>query len=345
MTRTVRRVLPALLAVIVVAIAGFWGFRNLGPSALPTPGAGTSGWQLKVLFPDVLNLPDQAKVRLLGRDVGSLNRVQLKDKAAEATLNIQSDTRIPRSAVAELRQDTPLGDIYVALTPPDAKDGTFFANGDTVPQSQTRAAVQMEQMLTSLSEFLGSGSLSQMGNTFDRLNSSFPEDPAATRKIVGNLTTTVKAWSDDQRSLDTALSSIVDITNELNAQRATLGQYLEEGSMKRWRTIIETGDIVSIFAALAPTMSNATFLVPTLRETNTLLKAVVRPIMLFDRPSGSTRPDNLVNLRNLLRDTVIPYLQQGPKINLVRLGIGDEMPSGERADQAVKTLRMLGVVR
>lgn len=345
MTPRLRRILPALFA-IVLAIAALWGLRGVGPAALPTPGAAASGWHLKVLFPDVLNLPDRAKVRLLGRDVGALDSVRLTDKNAEATLRIESDTRVPRSAVAELRQDTPLGDIYVALTPPaDNQGGSVFDDGDTVPQSQTRAPVQMEQMLTSLADFLGSGSLSQLGNTFDRINSSFPEDPALTRKIVGNVTTTVKAWANDTTSLDTALVSLVEMTAKLSAQRDLLGKFLAPEAMPRWRTVIETGDIVGVFAALAPVFANATFLVPTLRETNTLLRSVVRPLLFFDRPAGSTRPDNIVNLRNLLRDTVIPYLNEGAKVNVVRLGIGSEMPSGERADQAVKTLRMLGVVR
>ncbi|CAM3761124.1 MULTISPECIES: MlaD family protein [Tsukamurella] len=345
MSTRIRAVWPALLAVVLV-IAGLWGLRGIGPSTLPTPGAASSGWQLKIQFPDVLNLPDRAKVRLLGRDVGSLEGVRLSEKKAEATLRIERQTRVPRSAIAELRQDTPLGDIYVALTPPaDNQGSSFFADGDTVPQSQTRAPVQMEQMLTSLADFLGSGSLSQMGNTFDRLNSSFPEDPALTRKIVGNLTTTVNAWSNDTKSLDIALVSLVQLTDKLAEQRNLLGQYLAPEAMPRWRTVIETGDIVGVFAALAPVFANATFLVPTLRETNTLLRAVVRPLLYFDRPAGSTRPDNIVNLRNLLRDTVIPYLSEGAKVNVVRLGIGDQMPSGEQADQAVKTLRMLGVVR
>ncbi|ADG80745.1 Mammalian cell entry related domain protein OS=Tsukamurella paurometabola (strain ATCC 8368 / DSM / CCUG 35730 / CIP 100753 / JCM 10117 / KCTC 9821 / NBRC 16120 / NCIMB 702349 / NCTC 13040) OX=521096 GN=Tpau_4176 PE=4 SV=1 [Tsukamurella paurometabola] len=345
MTTRIRTIWPALLAAVLV-ITGLWSLRDIGPATLPTPGSAASGWRLKIQFPDVLNLPDQAKVRLLGRDVGSLEGVRLTDKNAEATLRIQSDTRVPRAAVAELRQDTPLGDIYVALTPPNTTQSTaFFADGDLVPQSQTRAPVQMEQMLTSLADFLGSGSLSQLGNTFDRLNSSFPEDPALTKKIIGNLTTTVDAWSNDTKSLDTAVVSLVELTTKLAAQRDLVGAYLAPEAAPRWKTVIETGDIVAVFAALAPTFNNAAFLVPTLRETNTLVRAVLRPLLYFDRPAGSTRPDNIVNLRNLLRDTVIPYLSEGAKVNVVRLGLGDQMPSGEQADQAIKTLRMLGVVR
>ncbi|KXO93439.1 hypothetical protein AXK58_16555 [Tsukamurella tyrosinosolvens] len=330
----------------MVLLCGGWMLRAVGPAMLPTPGEASSGWTLKIEFADVLNVPDRAKVRLLGRDVGSLAHVRLHDKSAEVTLRIEPETRIPRASMAELRQDTPLGDIYIALTPnPALPTGPYFADGDTVPQAQTRAPVQMEQLLTSLADFLGSGSLPQLGNTFDRINSSLPRDPALTKQIVGNLSTTINAWAQDTGSLDTALTSLVDLTGRLAAERDRLSEYLAPGAEARWKTVIETGDIVAVFAALAPMFTNAAFLVPTLRETNSLLAAVLRPLLYFDRPAGSTRPDNIVNLRNLLRDNVIPYLHDGAKVNVVRLGIGDQMPSGEQADQAIRTLRMLGVVR
>lgn len=341
------RILSTVLVLALLIAAGF-AARDLGPSSLPTPGATSSGWRLYVQFPDVLNLPDRAKVQVRGRNVGTLDSVRLTNTAAVAALTLDSDTALPRGTIAELRQDTLLGDVYVALTPPETggTDATaMLADGDTLAPEQTRAPVQVEQLMTSLSNFLGSGSLSQLGNTFDRLNGAFPRDPRLTRKIVANLTDTVQAWSADTASLDTALTSLVALTDELNRQRTQLGTYLAPESMPRWRTIIETSDVIEVFAALAPAFPNATFLVPTLRGATDLMRSVIRPLLYFDRPAGSTRPDNLTNLRNLLRDTVIPYLKQGPKVNVVRIGQGPDLPEGDLTDQAVKTLRMLGAVR
>lgn len=343
-TRKARRRLLAGLAVLVLVL-GAWQVRDIGPASLPSGQFLASGWKLKVQFPDVLNLPAQAKVRVQGRSVGSLESVRLADKYAEATLLLETSTKLPRSTTAELRQDTPMGDVYVALTPPEKNDGGFFTDGDTVPASQTRAPVQMETMLTSLAEFLGSGSLSQLGNTFARVNSSFPDDPKTTKKIVSSASTTLRSIADNSASLDGALVSLVDMTNMLREQRDRLAEYLGPDAPRRWKTILETGRVMEVFAALAPVFANGAFLVPTLQASNSLVRSVIRPLMYFDRPLGSTRTDNLTNFRDLLRDTVIPYLQEGPKVNVVRLGIGTQMSSGEQADLLLQTLRMLGAVR
>ncbi|WP_280433140.1 MlaD family protein, partial [Nocardia brasiliensis] len=56
--------------------------------------------------------PDRAKVISEGVVVGMLDRIELTGDTAVATVDLKSDVRLPKTATAELRQSTILGDIH-----------------------------------------------------------------------------------------------------------------------------------------------------------------------------------------------------------------------------------------
>ena len=79
---------------------------------------------IKIQFSSVLNLPARAKVDSGGVQIGVLDHVQLDGTTAVAYVDISGDSTLPGDTRAELRQATPLGDIYIALVPPEDRSGT-----------------------------------------------------------------------------------------------------------------------------------------------------------------------------------------------------------------------------
>ncbi|BDH59784.1 MlaD family protein [Tsukamurella sp. PLM1] len=342
---TVRSRLTRTVVILAILVLGFVGIRGAGPSTLPTPVTWSSGWPLKVEFANALNLPDQAQVRYNGRAIGTLDSLRLDRDRAVATLTITQPATIPADATAELRQDTLLGDVYIALAASPNSTAAALRGGGTIPLAQTRPPDQIEDLMVSISGFLGSGGVAQLGNTVTRLDGAFPDDPARTRKITDNLATTLMAWANDTRSLDSALRSVVGITDKIVAERTRIGEYLSPVGLRRWGTIAETARVTEVFAGLAPVVANASPLTPGVRDLAALLTEVISPLLMLDRPVGATHPDNLINLRNLFRDKIIPWVENGPKINVAKVFDGTAVPTADKAEQAVRAMRMIGAVK
>ena len=118
MTRRSMRAARVLLAALAISLTAAC---SLDPTRLPVPGAYSPqhAYRIKIQFSSVLNLPARAKVDSGGVQIGVLDHVQLDGTTAVAYVDISGDSRFPGNTRAELRQATPLGDIYIALVPPE----------------------------------------------------------------------------------------------------------------------------------------------------------------------------------------------------------------------------------
>lgn len=79
---------------------------------------GSQSYKLTARFANALNLPAKAKVRLGGADVGEVESMDAVDYVAVVQLRIREGVRLPVGTTAQLRTATPLGDVFVAVTPP-----------------------------------------------------------------------------------------------------------------------------------------------------------------------------------------------------------------------------------
>lgn len=123
--------------------------RRAGRPAAAGPGSGRRGYRLTAVFANALNLPERAKVKLAGADIGEVESMAAVDFRAVITLRIRHDVTLAAGSTAQLRTATPLGDVFVAVTPPDQPGAGMLADGDTIPIDQTGAAATVESVLSS----------------------------------------------------------------------------------------------------------------------------------------------------------------------------------------------------
>lgn len=133
-----RRFLGLLSATLLTAGCATNGLADL---PLPAPGLGSGGYRLTVVFANALNLPEHAKVKLGGADIGQVEDMSARDFAAVTTLRISDDVRLPVGSTAELRSATPLGDVFVSIVPPrNGEAGTpSLRDGDIIGLDSTTA--------------------------------------------------------------------------------------------------------------------------------------------------------------------------------------------------------------
>ncbi|ORW31276.1 mammalian cell entry protein [Mycobacterium paraense] len=230
MTRRPTRVLLATLAICLTAAC------SLDPTRLPVPGAYSpdQAYRIKIQFSSVLNLPARAKVDSGGVQVGVLDHVQLDGTTAVAYVDIAGDTKLPGNTRAELRQATPLGDIYIALVPPAdrAGDVPVLRDGGTIPLRNTAPADNVEDLLRSVSNLVAGGAIGTLQSTVVNANKAFPQNPAELTRMQQTLAGVLNDLAANQDTIDGILSSMENITTNMAANTAVFNRLVTEGPPK-----------------------------------------------------------------------------------------------------------------
>lgn len=86
-----------------------------------------------------------ADVRVRGVRVGKVSGIELVDRRARLTLEIEDDYQVPQAAVGVVSLKTPLGAKYVDLQFDPAAGGPYLADGDTL--SDARIGPELEDLL------------------------------------------------------------------------------------------------------------------------------------------------------------------------------------------------------
>lgn len=191
---------------------------------MPEPGIGGPGYTLHATFRDALNLPDRAHVRIGGTDIGVVTGISTTSFLADVEMQIRADIQLPEGTTAELRQATPLGDIFVAMTLPSAEAaGPPLRAGATIGAEHTASAASVEQLMISISLLLNGGGLNQAARVTAELDSIFAGKAPQLRHLVGEMTSVMAALNRRTADLDATLGGLSVLTGELAGRKAELG--------------------------------------------------------------------------------------------------------------------------
>ncbi len=358
---TARRIgISAMLtAALVPAMAGC----DFQPADVAVPGTGVSGptYHLRIQFADVLNLPQGAKVIANGVRVGQLAHVTLVDPVAAAPnrpahtgyviadVDIQNSVRLPVGTTAELRQETPLGDIHIALTePPTAASGDLPADS-TIPLTDTKQSPPIEDILARLSRFVGSGAVTDVQDIVRKMNGIFPQDPRETDRIAGTLGMDLSDLSGNTDSIHALVGGLqTTVDDGLLGNAPTFDQLLTPyGVQHTTDSVNATIGVIFVLTALGPVAPAAAWLGPALHSLDGSVRAVV-PMLFGAHPLDTDSPSNMKKLVDLIQNKIIPFTDHGPKVNIVGVTVNPPpaaMPADEQTGRIVDALRMIGVVR
>ncbi|WP_327099476.1 MlaD family protein [Nocardia vinacea] len=220
--------MTAVVAVSAAACSATACSVTLDKLPLPAPGIGGDSYSLTATFANALNLPAKAKVRLNGADIGEVQSMQAANYTAVVVMRIKSDVRLPAGTTAELRSATPMGDVFVALTPPAEPDPAApdLGDGARIPLKSTSAAATIEEVLTRAALFVNGGAIENFTSLANSLGAAvggrgdrLAEMIEQTRELVKNLS----ARSDRIREI---LAATGDLSATIATQRADVSDVL-----------------------------------------------------------------------------------------------------------------------
>ncbi|WP_269785235.1 MlaD family protein [Gordonia metallireducens] len=222
-SRARRGAVTALLLSALMGLTGCGVLPGLTVEQIPLPAPGGIGDSIRLTanFDNALNLPTRAKVKLNGTDVGQVDTIVAKDYSAIVTMDVSKKTKLPVGTGAELRQATPLGDVFVALLPPPNAPKGFMTDGDTLT-GPTSAAATVEDLLIGMSGVVDSGSLNSLTVILTELSSAVATNPSDLNGAIRGLTTGIRKLNQSSAQVDRSLANTRILTGQLSDGRAQI---------------------------------------------------------------------------------------------------------------------------
>ncbi len=225
MNQKARRALLAVAALATVTATTAGCSLTVEDLPLPKPGTGGETYTLHAEFENALNLPDQAKVKIGGSDVGVVTSIKTKNFQAVVDMDIRTDIVLPKGSTAELRQATPLGDVFIALNEPKNNPGAGrLENGDTLPLSSTSAGATVEELLISVSMLFNGGGVASLSRLGTELGSILNGQGGNLAHLITEMTGVVGELNNNSARIDSVLTEFNSLANTVENNKNQLGQ-------------------------------------------------------------------------------------------------------------------------
>ncbi len=346
MIRRSMRAAGALVAAVTIAIASAC---SLDPTRLPVPGAYTPShaYKIKIEFSSVLNLPARAKVDSGGVQIGVLDSVQLDGTTAVAQVEIAGDTKLPDSTRAELRQATPLGDVYIALLPPEDRSGPMLRDGDTIPLRNTAPADNVEDLLRSMSNLVAGGAIGTLQTAVVNINKAFP-DPAQLTRMQLSVAGVLNDLAANQDTIDGILAGMENVSTSFAANTTVFNRLVTEGPSKLEGLSAVTLAILDVVGASREVGDLGGQLLNPIAGDLMQILSYITPMVGTLATADTTIPVVADKFVALLRYKLIDFFRHGgPKYTISELHppTGNEgVDPADKADQAVSAMQTMGLV-
>ncbi|MGK8507978.1 MCE family protein [Nocardia asiatica] len=222
-TNALRR--TAVACVLVAALSTATGCSvTVANLPMPKPGIEAPGYTIRAAFRNALNLPDHAHVKIGGTDIGVVTAISTTNFIADVEMLIREDIQLPRGTTAELRQATPLGDIFVAMTlPRTTPNAENLRAGDVIGTEHTSAAASVEQLMMSVSMLINGGGINQAAKITSEMDSMFAGRAPQLAHLLSELTSVIAALNQRTGDIDNVLTGLNVLTGELARRKAELG--------------------------------------------------------------------------------------------------------------------------
>lgn len=287
-----RGVATALVPAMTAALAA------CGPTLhdLPKPGGGVEGpnYRVVALFRDALNLPDGAKVRVAGAEVGRVTKIETENYVARVEMRIPTKVTLTDAATAELRLTTPLGEGFINIVP--GKGKRVLSDGAVLGTEVTNTAASVEDMLAAASVLITGGGLGQLRTIAVELQKVIDGPQGDPARLLRSLNQTLSTFNERTGDIDTTLDALDALARTLVDRRATLR------------------------AALADIAPAAELLADQTGEFSELLTRVADLARVGDRVVKATRADVIATLKSAqpVLDALISIESEvGPTLRLL----------------------------
>jgi phospholipid/cholesterol/gamma-HCH transport system substrate-binding protein len=210
-----------IIGVVLILI-----FLGVGLDAGKLPFL-TSGRTVYAQFGDAAGLQNGDNVRIAGVLVGKVTSVKLDGNVVKVGMKVKSSTPIDTGSKADIKIETLLGQVYIALTPA----GTSALHDNTIVKADTSTPTSITTAFNGLGSRAGNIDVNQLAKSFNVLSSTFKNTaPDVRGSLVGleRLSTTISSRDTQIKAL---LSRTNTVTNTVAAHDAQIAKLIHDSNL------------------------------------------------------------------------------------------------------------------
>lgn len=265
---TTRRALVNIALVVVLVALAAW-------KLLP----GTATYTAE--FANASGIGRGDEVRVAGIEVGSVSGVSLERGVVHVVFVVDDDVNLTRSAKAEVKLATILGQHYLNLVP---GKGSPLASGGTIALEQTKSAYTLDKFQVDANDAAQNLDENALAGAVDTLTQNLDGDPEANRAAlegIAQISETVASRDEELRRLIGSTRTVTDVVHD---QQGNLMRLLED-SDKVAAMINERRETIKLMLRSTRSMvhevtllvrDNQKQLRPTLIQLKTLMGTLVK---------------------------------------------------------------------
>lgn len=283
-SRIRRHALVGLVFCVVLVLSGCSTWRGLNSLPLPgTEGSGAGAYTVQAELPQVVNLDNNARVRVGDVTVGNVIKIERQGWHALVTMTLNGDVNLPANATATLGQTSLLGSLHIELAPPtDEPPQGKLGQGSVIRLQNAGAYPTTEETLSALSLLLNGGGIGRIGEITKELSKAFDGRAEDLRSLITQLDRFVAYLDDQKDDIVAAADSLNHLVGQIAEQEPVVDRALSTvpdalAVLRDEReTIANAVDQIGKFSALAADSVNQTKenLVKELRDLGPVLESL-----------------------------------------------------------------------
>lgn len=235
-------------------------------------------------------------VRVLGIDIGRITDVDNVGGHVRVRMELEDGAKVPANARATIVPLTLLGERYIQLGPA-WQSGPVLANGAHIPLSRTSVPAEIDELLRSLQDFMGSIDPNRAGDVVTDLAAILEDRGAGVNDLIHNASGTLDILADKGEDLKAIIGSLQDLSSTLKGRTDSIETLIRNYDLVTQVLIDNKGDLDGVITQLdRATVSLASLLT----EHEDPLRSDVRVLAT----TGSTLAANTKNVQDTIRSTV-----------------------------------------
>lgn len=321
------------MVAVLLAATGVLSGCGLNPGEMASSVRSTGdGDRLTLQFTDTLNLPEGSDVTLNGSKVGSVTQVHLQPGHVDVDTTLMSGVRIPAAARASIRQNTVLGDPYVAVVSTGVDPGRMLTSGGMIPLSQTTSPPPLEDTLAVVATFVNGGSIQTMQDVIRKINEALP-DATQTKRVARISAIDLGDLSQGTTLIDQTIRGLDATARTIAARAPDIDAMLSPEGMHYWSQLSKLfSGIGVVLPSIGSVFEGGYWLMPLLTEVDGSIGTVRSTIDAI----GANPPA----LEKFLSQSLFPFIRK-PGLEIVSATTPD---GRELIGDVTKLLRMLGAI-
>ncbi|MBF9329838.1 MCE family protein [Mycobacteroides chelonae] len=225
-SRCARPVVQAAAVALLAMTVSACDPPTLESLDLPAPSIGSDAYAVTAKFANALNLPDMAKVRLKGADIGEVESIEAIDDVAVVKLRILRGVRLPVGSTAQLRSATPLGDVFVALEPPIQPSAELLKDGDVLDLQTTSSAASVEGVLSSAAVLVNGGVVRNLTHLVNGLGKASADNGQTLGDIVGQSNQLLDTLNKRSAQIQNSLDKTSELAASISSREKTINDLI-----------------------------------------------------------------------------------------------------------------------